>query len=943
MTDRRERGTSVDEAGADALRGDVRDLGALLGTVLREQGGQEVFDAVERIRHLSIELRGARSSTIEPLLAATRELPFELLGAVTRAFATYFHIINTVEQQHRIRSLRARRRERSDQPLAESIAAAVAAIPLDTPTEDIRAFVAALRVTPVFTAHPTESRRRTVLDHLARLAELVDRRGDPRLAPDERGDVDRETLETITLIWQTDEVRPRRPTVLDEVDSILASVGGSLFDVVPRLHDDLDAALASRLTEAGVRDTGEDGGATFMRFGSWVGGDRDGNPNVTADVTRATIGRHTQLALRRYIGDVGRLARELSVASSRSAPSDELLASLDADASQLAEVAAGLGPRYEREPYRRKLAFVSERLGRTLSTPWDAAGRADRLVGGYQAASDFLADLLLLDESLRAAAGARIADGGLRDLILRVRTFGFHFAALEIRQHSGRHEETVAELLASAGVEASYATLDEAARQVLLESILADARPLPLSLALLSPAARETVETLQLVRTIQERFGRDACATYIISMAAEPSDMLEVLVLAQQVGLYPAGRGAAGLGIRVVPLFETVQELGRAAEIMARTWALDTYHRNLDAWDRTQEIMLGYSDSNKDGGFVASNWWLYTAQRELAASAAHHDVNLLLFQGRGGAVGRGGGPMHRAILAQPLGALGGRFKVTEQGEIVFARYGQPGITRRHLGQVVGAVIRASLDPEARAGQQPPDPSWSDVMTRLAEDGKRAYRELVYETPEFLTFFREATPVDVLARLNLASRPVSRGGSGSVEELRAIPWVFAWTQNRCNLTGWYGLGTALEASAANDLERLRQMYARWPFFRSLLDNAQISLGTATLEVTRLYAPLVQDDGIRERIMGRIEAEYDRACQLILDVTGQASILERAPVLRRSIALRNPYVDPLHCTQVELLARWRVTEANGSDDAEADRLLGTLLRTINGIAAGVQSTG
>ncbi|MDP8924787.1 MAG: phosphoenolpyruvate carboxylase [Chloroflexota bacterium] len=911
----------------------MHDLGALLGVVLREQGGEELFDAVERVRQLAIELRTG-AATLDPLLAAMRDVPDHLLGSVVRAFATYFHIINVVEQQHRLRALRARRREHPDRPPAESIAEAVDAIPPSVSPAEARAFFEALTVTPVFTAHPTESRRRTVLDHLAELGRLVDARDDPLLTPDEREALRRQTLTTITLLWQTDEVRPRRPTVLDEVDSVLASVGGSLFEVVPRVHDDFGAALAGRFP-------GLDGDRALVRFGSWVGGDRDGNPNVTPDVTRETMQRHVRLALTRYVEDVARLQRELSVAATRAPVDDALLASLERDATQLRDVAAGLTGRFEREPYRRKLEFVLARLRRTLATPWDAAD-ATRPVGAYLAASDFLSDLRLIDASLRAARGARVADGFLRDLILRVETFGFHFAALEIRQHSGRHADALGELLAAAGVAADYGDLDEPARQELLEAVLAGGRPLPLSVAHLSPAARETVATLHLVRMIQERFGRGACATYIISMAADPSDLLEVLVLAQQVGLYPAGRGRAGLGIRVVPLFETVHELGRAPEIVERVWALDGYRRNLDAWDRTQEIMLGYSDSNKDGGFVASGWWLYAAQRELAALAARHDVQLLLFQGRGGAVGRGGGPMHRAILAQPLGALGGRFKVTEQGEIVFARYGQPGIARRHLNQVVGAVIRAGLDPVARAGQEPPEPAWSDVMAELAEHGRRAYRELVYETPEFLTFFREATPIDALSRLNLASRPVSRGPGGSVEELRAIPWVFAWTQNRCNLPGWFGLGTALEA-AADDPERLRQMYARWPFFRSLLDNAQISLGTATLEVTRLYARLVGDDGVRERIMRRIEDEYERTRRLVLDAAGQSEVLERAPVLRRSIALRNPYVDPLHCAQVELLARWRAAEAEGHVGPDIEALVGTLLRTINGIAAGVQTTG
>jgi phosphoenolpyruvate carboxylase len=389
-----------------------------------------------------------------------------------------------------------------------------------------------------------------------------------------------------------------------------------------------------------------------------------------------------------------------------------------------------------------------------------------------------------------------------------------------------------------------------------------------------------------------------------------------------------------------VPLFETVLELSRAAEIMETLLAVPAFRRNLDAWAGEQEIMLGYSDSNKDGGFVASSWQLYVAQRTLAALAERLGVRFVFFQGRGGAIGRGGGPMQRAILAQPLGALGGRFKVTEQGEIIFARYANREIVRRHLEQMVGAVIRASLDPEALAGQAPADERWAELMDLIAERGRQAYRSLIYETPGLLTFFHEATPIDLLGQLAIGSRPVSRGGRGSIDDLRAIPWVFSWTQNRSNLPGWYGLGTALKAvgELPDGSKLLADMYARWPFFRSLIDNAQISLGTASLSVTRLYATLVRDASIRDSILARIDQEFELARQWVAISAGHSRVLERAPVLRRSIALRNPYVDPIHCVQVELLRQWR---ADGS--REDDPRLRTLLQTVNGIAAGLQTTG
>jgi phosphoenolpyruvate carboxylase len=927
---RTERSGARDLAAED-LRADVRYLGGLLGTVLREQGGDQLLAAVERARHRAIELREADEVALDDLLALVRDLDPGLAPSVIRAFACYFHIINALEQEHRLRSLRARMLADPDRPLPESIGEAVAAVPADRPVEEVQAFLADLCVTPTFTAHPTESRRRTVLELLARLGELV-RLGDERpLTREERSAREARLLEAITLLWQTDEVRPRRPTVLDEVQTVLAIVGPSLFAVTPAIHAELARAFGERYPQTPPRP------GRVLGVHSWVGGDRDGNPNVAPEVTRQTIARHRMLALTGYVRRVERLAQELSVASTRALVTHELATSLRADADELPDIAVELERRAPIEPYRQKLGFVAERLRRTQATAWD---RAVAPPGTYANVDALIADLELVRDSLRRAHGGRLADGALADLLVCARTFGFHFAALEIRQHSGRHEQALAELLAACGRAADYAALGEPERVELLGGLLDDGRPLPVSIPKLDPSSRETLATLGVVREIQERLGRDACATYVVSMTHEPSDLLEVLVLAQQVGLQPPGTGAAGLGLRAVPLFETVHELSRAAEIMERLLGVPAFRRNVAAWGDEQEVMLGYSDSNKDGGSVASSWQLYGAQRTLAALAERAGVRFVIFQGRGGAIGRGGGPMQRAILAQPLGALGGRFKVTEQGEVVYARYANRSIARRHLEQMVGAVIRASLDPIALAGRAPPDESWTELMDRIAEWGRLEYRELVYETPELLTFFREATPIDVLSQLTLASRPVSRSSRGSIDDLRAIPWVFSWTQNRSNLPGWYGLGTALARAAAEPggEARLAAMYERWPFFQSLIDNAQISLGTASLPVTRLYAGLVSDADAGASIMARLEREYDLACRWVLVAAGQSRLLERAPVLGRSIALRNPYVDPIHCAQVELLRQWR---ADGG--REDDPRLKTLLQTVNGIAAGLQTTG
>jgi phosphoenolpyruvate carboxylase len=929
--DRPQRQTDRDRL-ADDLRADVRYLGTLLGTVLREQGGDGLLDAVERARREAIRLRESGDAPLGPLQSLIGGLSDDVLPFLVRAFASYFHIINTLEQHHRLRSLRIRQLEQPDRPLSESIGDALDQVPEGQSAADVASFLSGLRVIPVFTAHPTESRRRTVLELLAHLGDLV-QRGDGR-APtaEEQSAREREILAAITLLWQTEEVRPRRPTVLDEVATVLAIVGPSLFAVLPGLHAELRRAFELRFPGETLET------ASFLEPHSWVGGDRDGNPFVTAEITRQTIERHRALALTGYIRRAAQLAHDLSVGSTRAAPSGALMASIASDADEMPGVADEVARRSPIEPYRQKFGFIAERLRRTRETPWHQSAAAP---GTYADASELLADLDLVQQSLRASHGARLADGLLADLTTMVKTFGFHFAALEIRQHSERHKSAVAEILAAAGRSEDYAALSPDERERVVTAVLDEGRPLPVSIARLSEETREALATLAVVREIQERFGRDACPTYIVSMTHEASDLLDVLALAQQVGLYPPGNGDAGLAIRVAPLFETVLELSRAADITERLLSIPAYRRNLAAWGDDQEIMLGYSDSSKDGGFVASSWQLYAAQRALAALAERLNVRLLIFQGRGGAIGRGGGPMQRAILAQPLGALGGRFKVTEQGEIIYARYANRGVARRHLEQMTGAVIRASLDPEARAGQAPADPAWSGLMDEIAERGRTHYRALVYDTPEFLDFFHEATPIDVLSQLTVASRPVSRSGGRTVDDLRAIPWVFSWTQARCNLPGWYGLGTALASVADSDDKGggpLREMYERWPFFRSLIDNAQISLGTASLAVTRCYADLVSDADVRRSILERIESEFDLTQKYVLAAAGQSQLLERATVLRRSIALRNPYVDPIHCVQVELLRSWR---AAGSHDD--DPRLPILLQTVNGIAAGLQTTG
>jgi phosphoenolpyruvate carboxylase len=906
----------------ERLRDDVHLLGELVGEVLREQGGPRLFDAVERVRTAAIAARSQEGPT-EPderelLRWAARQSTGRLLQLV-RAFGVYFHVINLAEEHHRIRTLRER--EQGGEPLHESIAAAVATITSggEAPRDTGRARFD-FGVHPVFTAHPSEARRRTLLHHLEVAGALIAQLADPLATPRQHA----ETLDAlrcrITLLWQTAEARTERPTVLDEVQSVLYVLADTVYDVVPALWRAFEVAWDELGAVQFVT------APSLLRFGSWVGGDRDGNPAVTPEITRAAARLARAATLRRYREDVRALGRELSISARLGGASPELLASLDRDREEL-----GVQPvrQWSDEPYRRKLGLVGERLRRMEA---DAAG-------GYETADALQADLALVAHSLEAHGGERIVGGALRDLRRRVATFGFHLAELELRQHADRHTAAVAELLGLLGA-TGYATADQAARQALLEAHLAGP-PLALHADALSPDTRETLDTFRAMADVQALGGERACATYIVSMSRGPSDLLAVLFLAREAGLFNwAGRGAsATCRLDVVPLFEEIEELRACGTILERLFTSRAYRAALRARGNQQQVMVGYSDSDKDGGYLASTWQIYCAQQELARVTDAAGVRLTVFHGRGGAVGRGGGPMGRAILARPANARSPDLKVTEQGEVIFARYGHPAIAERHLEQMLSAQMLSQLGPP----DPEPRPGWVETMERLAAASRERYVTSVKQSPALLAYFRQTTPFPELATLNLASRPVSRAGQGAdrleLADLRAIPWVFSWTQARVNLPGWFGLGTALAAEIERGgLATLRAMYGGWRFFAMALDNAQLSLGTADMPTARRYATLADDPAP----FAAIAAEYERSVAAVLQVTEQGELLERSPVLARSIKLRNPYVDALHVAQITLLRRYRGLPADAPADERA-ALLDAIHHSINGIAAGLQTTG
>ena len=890
----------------DQLRDDVRLLGELVGGVLREQGGPDLFAAVEHVRTATIELRN-RAASDEALVSWTEQQSTARLLQLVRAFSVYFHLINLAEQHHRVRTLRDRQRA-SAEPLHESVAAGINELTSHgIGMDQVQTVLRQVRVHPVLTAHPSEARRRTLLHHLEAAARLIERLDDERGTPAERASILDALRARITLIWQTAEARVERPSVLDEVQSVLYALAGTVYDVLPLVYRAIPGA-----------------GPDLLCFGSWVGGDRDGNPNVTPDVTRAAARLARGAVMRRYREDVQWLGRDLSISGRLLGCAPELLESIESDRREL-EVQAV--PQWKDEPYRRKLGLIGERLRRT-----DAGG-----AGGYATSEALLVDLDLVISSLIAHGAQRIAHGGLLDLRRRVETFGFYLAELEIRQHAQRHTAAAAELLGLAGVP-GFVAMDEPERMRVLEEHLGTDGPFAFPTEALSASTREIIDTFHAMADVQRLNGERASQTCVVSMSRSASDALTVLLLAREAGLVDRSRSR----LDVVPLFETITELRDCGHVVSQMLASPAYRAAVRARGDHQQVMVGYSDSNKDGGYLAATWATYRAQQELAEATSACGVELTVFHGRGGAVGRGGGPMGRAIMARPARAASPVFKLTEQGEVIFARYGSLPIAERHIEQVVHALLLSSVRPAGSSGLAPAE--WVAVMERLAERSRSAYEGLVKDAPDFMAFFHSATPFPELATLNLASRPVSRAGRDALpglEDLRAIPWVFSWTQARANLPGWFGLGTALAFEVcAGGLELLQAMYRSWPFFASALDNAQLSLGTADPPTVRRYAALA--DRSLWPMFEAIMAEFDRTVSGVLRVTCQRELLEHSPVLARSIKLRNPYVDALHVAQVALLRRFRTLPPDGAED-DRHLLLDAIHHSINGIAAGLQTTG
>jgi phosphoenolpyruvate carboxylase len=900
------------------LSATINLLGETLGEVLRSQESPALFETEETVRALAKSRRTGEAVAARGLAEIVSSLPVETAWATASAFAVYFDLVNLAEEEHRIQALRSRELALHPAPIGESIGESVGLLKArGFASGQMAALLGRLRLELVLTAHPTEAKRRTVLSKLQRLSEVLRRLHDPALLPRERA-AEVETLRAeITALWLTDRARTTRPAVTDEVRTGLYFVDAVFWDTVPAVAADLERALHEHYPEL----TPPHG---WLTLASWIGGDRDGNPAVTTAVTAETLRLHRGLAVERHRRSLREAARRLSVSGERYPPPPSLARWLEAR-RPLPEHVAYLEQRYASEPYRLALSLLAADL--ETASQEDMTSRL--LDEAPHRARVTVAEIRQVLALVAEAIPTVLADDALRALRVQLESFGLHAARLDIREDSGRIAVALAEILAGLGVDGAFSERDETERGRIMLDRLAAEPPLPSDVTVAAAAGETSRETWRLFRLLgraQDIYGSESLGPFIVSMTRGPADILSVLLLARWAGCAP--------GLRIVPLFETLTDLEAAPRILGELFSLPAYRAHVDGCGGEQMVMIGYSDSNKDGGYLAASWALYRAQESIARACEDHGVELTIFHGRGGTVARGGGPAGRAIRAQPPATLRGRFRVTEQGETIASRYADPALAHRHLDQIVSAVLLASAAPVA---SDTPG-AWRAAMDEMGTAAREAYHDLVERTPGFLDYWRAATPIDEISRLRLGSRPTARrGGALTRGTVRAIPWVFSWMQSRFNLPGWYGLG----ALAIIDGERLREMYAGWPFFRAILDNAEMSLLKADMGIAALYSDLAPDRALGAAVFTRIEEEYARARAAILDATGHRELMDGDPVIQRSVHLRNPYVDPLNYVQVEMLRRLRALPDPEGPEAERHRQI--IVVTINGIAAGLRNTG
>ncbi len=922
------------------LRARVKLFGNILGKVLEAQAGSRVLEAVETLRKGYISLRKRENGTRRRKLAKLIEgLDPDTLVHVVRAFSIYFSLVNIAEEAYMHRQ--RRRQVRSGGPLwTGSFDSVLREFHRDGVTlEQLQSVLDRLAYMPVFTAHPTEAKRRTVLENLRRIFVTSEKLNDPRLAKDEKAAITRELETDIQILWKTDEVRTQKPEVRDEVKNGLFYYRESLFRAIPDTYRNMEKAIR--------RIYGADAEITipnFFKFGSWIGGDRDGNPFVGPETTALAVRLQHREILREYIRRITGLSHFLTHSSLLCEPNEAFTSGLERDVAAYPEAFIDKPERFGTEPYRRKLYIMRHRLRENLRLveAHMAGNESDTFHGAYRTEQEFSADLNQIKQSLLSHGDARIADGDLRDLIWMAETFGFYLVHLDVRQESTRHSEAVAELLANQNESIDYNALDEQQRLSVLADLIGRTETLNMDRTSLSAPTLQTIDVFEVMARMRKEVSSQAFGSYVISMTHAASHVMEVMLLARQAGLAGMSGDKWFSDISISPLFETIEDLEHIEPVMKALLDNPVYAALLKSAGNIQEVMLGYSDSCKDGGILASGWNLYQAQKQITALTAEHGVDLRMFHGRGGTIGRGGGPTHESILSQPAGTVHGEIKFTEQGEVLSSKYSNLETAVYELTMGVSGLLKAS-----RCLIAPPKPDnaeYLEIMHQLAEVGEKTYRDLTDNTEGFLDYFYEATPVTEIGLLNIGSRPSHRKkGDRSKTSVRAIAWVFGWAQSRHTIPAWYGIGSSLKQWLGKDakrLEKLQEMYKKWPFFHALLSNTQMALFKAEMRIAAEYAELCEDPAVGQKVYGLIKSEHEQTMKNIFKVAQIEKLLDENPTLELSLTRRDPYLDPLNHIQITLLKRYR--DESLSDD-DRDIWLEPLLRSINAIAAGMRNTG
>lgn len=914
--------SKVGREATEPMREDIRLLGGMLGDTVREQNGEQVFDVVEKARVESFRVRRSEIDRVQ-LTQMFHGIDIDQAIPVIRSFSTFALLANVAEDIHR-----ERRREihlaAGEAPRDSTLAATYRKLDAaGLSAADVADKLAGALVSPVITAHPTETRRRTIFDTQNRITALMRLRLHGHSETDDGRPIEAELRRQILTLWQTALIRLSRLKVHDEIESGLRYYPASFFEVVPKVNASVRDALRTRWPDAPLLQR------PILRPGSWIGGDRDGNPNVTAEVVHLATSSAAYTALAHYLDELHRLEQELSM-SVRLVPVDEALTELGGPCTDEARAD---------EPYRRAIRVVRARLTATARAVLDRMPEHHLDLGlpDYATPAEMQDDLGVIDASLRAHGSALLADDRLARLRGALEAFGFHLCGLDMRQNSEMHQQVVAELLAWAGVHPDYAALPEAQRVEVLVAELSTRRPLIRDDADLSDLARKELDIVAAAAHAVRTMGAEAVPTYIISMCQSVSDLLEAALLLKEAGLLDLAGDQPYAPVGIVPLFETIDDLQNGSSILQDALAVPIYRAMVAARGDTQEVMLGYSDSNKDGGYLAANWALYRAELDLVATARRTGIRLRLFHGRGGTIGRGGGPSYDAILAQPPGAVNGSLRLTEQGEVIAAKYAEPRTAHRNLESLIAATLESTLlDVEGLDDAAGPAYAVLDDLAALAQ---RAYAELVHQTDGFVEYFEQSTPVSEIGALNIGSRPAMRKATTSISDLRAIPWVLAWSQCRVMLPGWYGTGTAVQQWVGDDegrVEILRDLYRRWPFFRTVLSNMAQVLAKSDMGLAARYADLVADESLRARVFGKIRDEHERTIAMHKLITGQDDLLADNPALARSVFNRFPYLEPLNHLQVELLRRYRSGESD-------DRIQLGILLTMSGLASALRNSG